>query len=49
VDPGSNHDRNPEFVKAKQQTIQLLKRLLGGKPGLLDKHGKEIFATATGS
>ena len=35
-----------QFVKEKKQTIQLLKRLLGGKPGLLDKHGKEIFATA---
>lgn len=35
-----------EFVKDKRQTVQLLKRLLGGKPGLLDKHGKEIFAAA---
>ena len=35
-----------EFVKEKRQTIGLLKRLLGGKPGLLDQRGNEIFATA---
>lgn len=35
-----------EFVKEKKHTIGLLKRLLGGKPGLLDQRGNEIFATA---
>lgn len=35
-----------EFVKNKQQSVSLLKRLLGGKPGLLDQRGNEIFATA---
>jgi superfamily II DNA or RNA helicase len=35
-----------EFVKDRGQTVQLLKRLTSGKPGLLDQHGKEIFATA---
>lgn len=33
-----------EFVKNKRDTIDLLKRLLGGKPGLLDQAGNEIFA-----
>ena len=37
-----------EFVKEKRHTIRLLDRLLGGKPGLLDQHGNEIFATAFG-
>lgn len=35
-----------EFVRSKQETLQLLKRLLSGKPGLLDGRGNEIFATA---
>jgi hypothetical protein len=35
-----------EFVKEKRHTIGLLKRLMGGKPGLLDQRGNEIFATA---
>ena len=35
-----------EFVKYRGRTVQLLQRLLSGKPGLLDQHGKEIFATA---
>ena len=37
-----------EFVKDKRYTIQLLDRLLSGKPGLLDQRGNEIFATAFG-
>ena len=37
-----------EFVKDKRDTIQLLDRLLSGKPGLLDQRGNEIFATAFG-
>ena len=35
-----------EFVKNKRDSISLLKRLLSGKPGLLDQRGNEIFATA---
>jgi hypothetical protein len=35
-----------EFVKNKGESIDLLQRLLGGQPGLLDQRGKEIFATA---
>lgn len=35
-----------EFVKNKRQSISLLKRLLSGKPSLLDQRGNEIFATA---
>jgi hypothetical protein len=35
-----------EFVKNKIDSINLLKRLLSGKPGLLDQRGHEIFATA---
>ena len=35
-----------EFVKEKRETIGLLKRLLGGRPGLLDQRGNELFATA---
>ncbi len=35
-----------EFVKNKRGSIGLLKRLLSGKPGLLDQRGNEIFATA---
>lgn len=35
-----------EFVKNKHDSIQLLERLLSGKPGLLDQRGNEIFATA---
>ena len=35
-----------EFVKESRETIGLLKRLLSGKPGLLDQRGNEIFATA---
>ncbi len=34
------------FVGEKDRTIGLLKRLLGGKPGLLDRHDREIFAAA---
>lgn len=34
------------FVKNKRETVSLLKRLLGGKPGLLDQRGNEIFSTA---
>ncbi|MFZ4079761.1 MAG: DEAD/DEAH box helicase family protein [Pirellula sp.] len=37
-----------EFVKDKRHTIQLLDRLISGKPGLLDQRGNEIFATAFG-
>ncbi len=35
-----------EFVKNKRDSISLLKRLLSGKPGLLDQRNNEIFATA---
>lgn len=35
-----------EFVKDKGRSIELLTRLLSGKPGLLDQRGNEIFATA---
>lgn len=35
-----------EFVKEKRQSLDILKRLLGGKPGLLDQRGHEIFANA---
>ena len=35
-----------EFVREKRDSIQLLERLLSGKPGLLDQHGNEIFASA---
>jgi hypothetical protein len=35
-----------EFVKDKHDSINLLTRLLSGKPGLLDQRGNEIFATA---
>jgi len=37
-----------EFVKDRRHTIRLLDRLLGGKPGLHDQRGNEIFATAFG-
>jgi len=37
-----------EFVKDKRHTIQLLDRLLSGRPGLHDQRGNEIFATAFG-
>jgi hypothetical protein len=37
-----------EFVKDKRHTIQMLDRLLSGKPGLHDQRGNEIFATAFG-
>jgi len=37
-----------EFVKDKRITIKLLDRLLSGKPGLLDRQKREIFATAFG-
>lgn len=37
-----------EFVSDTRGSIELLKRLLGGKPGLLDTKGNEIFATAFG-
>ena len=35
-----------EFVKNKRASISLVERLLGGKPGLLDQRGNELFATA---
>ena len=35
-----------EFVKNKADSIELIKRLLSGRPGLLDQRGNEIFATA---
>ncbi|MEZ6142068.1 MAG: DEAD/DEAH box helicase family protein [Zavarzinella sp.] len=35
-----------EFIKSKHESIALLKRLMSGKPGLLDQRGSEIFATA---
>jgi len=37
-----------EFVKERRHSIGLLTRLLGGRPGLLDTKGNEIFATAFG-
>jgi hypothetical protein len=37
-----------EFVQNRPRTITLLNRLLGGKPGLLDQRGNEIFAAAFG-
>ncbi len=37
-----------EFLKDKRQTIKLLDRLLSGKPGLLDRQQREIFAAAFG-
>ena len=35
-----------EFVKDKRESIDILDRLLSGKPGLLDQGNREIFATA---
>ena len=35
-----------EFVKNKRESVNLLERLLSGRPGLLDQRGNEIFATA---
>ncbi len=35
-----------EFVKNKTDSVNLLERLLSGRPGLLDQRGNEIFATA---
>lgn len=35
-----------EFVRDKQDSVNLLDRLRGGQPGLLDQRGNEIFATA---
>ncbi len=37
-----------EFVKDKKQTVEMLSRLVSGKPGLHDQRGNEIFATAFG-
>jgi hypothetical protein len=37
-----------KFVQDRESSVELLKRLLGGRPGLLDKCGNEIFATAFG-
>lgn len=37
-----------EFVKDRKGTVKLLDRLLKGKSGLQDTHGKELFATAFG-
>ena len=37
-----------EFVQDKDRSVELLTRLLGGRPGLLDQRGNEIFATAFG-
>ena len=34
------------FVKNKRESIDLLKRLLSGKPGLLNQQGNEIFSAA---
>ena len=34
-----------EFVKERRNSVKLINRLLSGKPGLLDGHGNEIFAT----
>ncbi len=36
------------FVRDRQQTVNMLDRLLGGRPGLLDQHGNEIFVNAFG-
>ena len=35
-----------EFVQDRSRSVKLLDRLLGGKPGLHDTAGREIFATA---
>jgi len=35
-----------EFVKDRSQSVRLLDRLLGGRPGLHDTKGQEIFTTA---
>lgn len=37
-----------EFVRDKRHTIELLDRLMSGKPGLHDQRGNEVFATAFG-
>jgi hypothetical protein len=37
-----------EFIRERARTIELLDRLLGGRPGLLDQRGNEIFAAAFG-
>lgn len=34
------------FVKESTESINMIERLLGGKPGLLDKNGNEIFGNA---
>ena len=35
-----------DFVQDKRESIDILDRLLGGRPGLLDQRGNELFATA---
>ena len=37
-----------EFVRDRERSVEMLNRLLGGRPGLLDQRGNEIFATAFG-
>lgn len=34
------------FVKESKESITMIERLLGGKPGLLDKNGNEIFGNS---
>lgn len=34
------------FIKEKQESIELLERLLSGRPGLLDDKGNEIFSNS---
>src|SRR5699024_4005442 len=34
------------FVKESKESIAMIKRLLSGKPGLLDKNGNEIFGNS---
>jgi hypothetical protein len=33
-----------EFVRERRQSVSFLQRLLSGKPGLLDMHGRDVFA-----
>lgn len=35
-----------QFVEQRGKSVALIKRLLSGKPGLLDQRGHELFATA---
>src|SRR5699024_10002298 len=34
------------FVKEEKETINMIERLLSGKPGLLDKNGNEVFGNS---